>query len=52
MPSEFLSQNEIDAALLVKASEFNAQQQPKVDLAGELRGRARVRRSADEEQGH
>jgi hypothetical protein len=28
--SEHLSQNEIDAALLVKASEFNAQQQPKI----------------------
>jgi hypothetical protein len=29
-PSEFLTQNEIDAALSVKASVFNAQQQPKV----------------------
>ena len=29
-PSEFLTANEIDAALLVKATEFNAQQQPKV----------------------
>ncbi len=29
-PSEHLSQNEIDAALLVTAREFNAQQQPKV----------------------
>jgi len=29
-PSEYLSQNEIDAAMLVHASEFNAQQQPKV----------------------
>jgi hypothetical protein len=29
-PSEHLSQNEIDAALLVHASEFNAQQQPRV----------------------
>ena len=29
-PSEHLTQNEIDAALLVKATEFNAQQQPKV----------------------
>jgi hypothetical protein len=29
-PSAFLSQNEIDAALLVKTTEFNAQQQPKV----------------------
>jgi hypothetical protein len=29
-PSEQLSQNEIDAALLVRASEFNAQQQPRV----------------------
>jgi hypothetical protein len=29
-PSEYLSQNEIDAALLIKAGEFNAQQQPKV----------------------
>jgi hypothetical protein len=29
-PSDFLSQNEIDAALLVRMNEFNAQQQPKV----------------------
>jgi hypothetical protein len=29
-PSEHLSQNEIDAALLVQATEFNAQQQPRV----------------------
>ncbi len=29
-PSEHLSQHEIDAALLVRASEFNAQQQPRV----------------------
>ena len=39
-PSEFLSQNEIDAALLVQIDEFNAQQQPKVDLAGDLGRRA------------
>jgi hypothetical protein len=29
-PSEYLSQNEIDAAMLVRHEEFNAQQQPKV----------------------
>ena len=29
-PSEHLSQNEIDAAMLVRATEFNPQQQPKV----------------------
>ena len=29
-PSEFLTQNEIDAALAVQTSEFNAQEQPKV----------------------
>jgi hypothetical protein len=29
-PSQFLSQNEIDAAALAKADEFNAQEQPKV----------------------
>jgi hypothetical protein len=29
-PSEFLTKNEIDAALLVRADEFNAQEQPKV----------------------
>jgi hypothetical protein len=29
-PSQFLSKNEIDAATLVHATEFNAQQQPKV----------------------
>jgi hypothetical protein len=28
-PNEFLSQNEIDAALLVRSTEFNAQDQPK-----------------------
>ena len=30
LPSEYLSQNEIDAAMLVRREEFNAQQQPKV----------------------
>ena len=30
MPSEYLSQNEIDAAMLVQREEFNAQQQTKV----------------------
>ena len=30
-PSEFLSQNEITAAVLVKSDNFNAQQQPKVN---------------------
>ena len=30
MPSEHLSQNEIDAAMLVRIDEFNAQQQPKI----------------------
>jgi hypothetical protein len=30
VPSEYLSQNEIDAAILVRSTEFNAQQQPKV----------------------
>jgi hypothetical protein len=30
-PSEHLSQNEIDAAILVRRQEFNAQQQPKVE---------------------
>jgi hypothetical protein len=30
LPSEYLSQNEIDAAMLVRHEEFNAQQQPKV----------------------
>jgi hypothetical protein len=29
-PSEYLSQNEIDAAMLVRHEEFNAQQQPRV----------------------
>ena len=37
MPSEFLSQNEIDAATQVRFDEFNAQQQPKLRLAAELR---------------
>jgi hypothetical protein len=30
LPSEYLSQNEIDAAMLVRREEFNAQQQPKI----------------------
>ena len=30
LPSEFLSQNEIDAASLVRIDEFNAQEQPKM----------------------
>jgi hypothetical protein len=30
LPSEYLTQNEIDAAMLVRREEFNAQQQPKV----------------------
>ena len=30
LPSDYLSQNEIDAATLVRREEFNAQQQPKV----------------------
>jgi hypothetical protein len=30
IPSEYLSQNEIDAAILVRRTEFNAQQQPLV----------------------
>jgi hypothetical protein len=30
LPSEFLSQNEIDAAIQVRMNEFNAQQQPRV----------------------
>ena len=30
MPSEYLSQNEIDAAKLVRSEEFNAQEQPKI----------------------
>ena len=45
-PSEHLSQNEIDAALLVRASEFNAQQQPRVTWPASVRGRARVCRPA------
>ena len=30
MPSEYLTKNEIDAALLVRMDEFNAQQQPRM----------------------
>jgi hypothetical protein len=30
LPSEYLSKNEIDAAMLVRRDEFNAQQQPKI----------------------
>jgi len=29
-PSEYLSQNEIDAAMLIKSTEFNAQEQPRI----------------------
>ena len=50
-PSEYLSQNEIDAATLVQLDEFNAQQQPKITWPATLVGRARVPRSAHAEQG-
>ena len=49
-PSEFISQNEIDAAKTVHMDYLNAQGQPKFVLAAELRARARVRRPARAEQ--
>ena len=40
MPSEYLSQNEIDAATLVRIDEFNAQQQPKITWPASIAGGA------------
>ena len=51
MPSEHLSQNEIDAAMLVRLDEFNAQQQPKVTWPAVGGGGAGLSRSADPHQG-
>ena len=47
LPSEYLTQNEIDAATLVRSTVFNAQKQPQDRVAGDHRRRARVSRSAD-----
>ncbi len=49
--SAHLSQNEIDAAMMVRIEAFNAQQQPTHHLAGQLRRGARVSRSAHAQQG-
>ena len=45
-PSEYLSQNEIDAAMLIRTEELNTQVQTKIAWPAELAGRARVPRSA------
>ena len=49
-PSEFLSQNEIDAAMQFRLQEFNSQNQPKVS-GRQTPSCARVRRSAQPQQG-
>ena len=51
-PSEHLSQNEIDAAMLVRSEEFNAQQQTRIVWPPSVGGGARLSRSADAQQGH
>ncbi len=51
-PSEHLSQNEIDAATEVRQSEFNAQHQPKIVWPADVRGGARLRRSAGADEEH
>ena len=52
LPSEFLSQNEIDAALEVASSVFNAQQQRRHRLADEPRRRPRLPRPARQKRCH
>ena len=47
LPSEYLTQNEIDAATLVRIDEFNAQEQPKIVWPAAIAGGARLSRSAD-----
>ena len=48
--SEYLSQNEIEAANAVRLSEFNPQQQPRIVLAGQRDRRPRVSRSVGAKQ--
>ena len=51
IPSEHLSQAEIDAAMQVRWTEFNPQMQPRVEHAAELHHRPRVCRPARAQQG-
>ena len=51
-PSEFLSKNEIDAAILASVSELERSTATSCQLASELSGRARLRRSAHPQPGH
>ncbi len=46
VPTQYLSQNEIDAAIQVRATEFNAQNQPQDHVAGDLDRGQGVSRSA------
>ena len=52
LPSEYLSENEIAAATLVRFEEFNSQNQPTLRLAAELRRRQGLPRSAGAQQDH
>ena len=52
LPSEYLSQNEIDAAMLVRHEEFNAAAAAQGHLAGDGGGGQGVSRSAEPQQGH
>ena len=52
MPSEHLSQNEIDAATLVRSGAVQRAAAAADRLAGKRRRRARLCRSADAQQGH
>ena len=51
-PSEFLSQNEIDAAMQFRLQEFNSQNQPKVAWQPTTGGGEVVCRSAEPHEGH
>ena len=51
VPTEYLSQAEIDAAVQVRSHELNVQSQPRIEWPAELHHRARVRRSARPQQG-
>ena len=51
-PSEFLSQNEIDAAMQFRLQEFNSQNQPKVAWPPSSAVAKAYRRSAEPHEGH
>ena len=51
LPSEFMSQNEIDAASLVRMDEFNAQEQPKMTWPANVVVARAYPRSVESQQG-